>query len=61
MTTDEAVEFVAGTIAEKNPDKYTPEQAREMVELARGSISVNPSKFVDSFLDGLAYLEKTHV
>lgn len=58
MTTDDAVEFVARTIHEKCPDRWTPQEARAMVELARETISVNPQEFVDAFLDNLAVLSE---
>jgi hypothetical protein len=52
MTTDEAIEFVATTVAAHRPD-WSLEQCREMVGLARKTIATNPQKFVDTFLDDM--------
>ncbi len=46
------LEFVAQDLHRRNP-RYTLEQAREMVNLARKSVTSNPQKFLDAYLDNV--------
>lgn len=54
MTTDEAIEFVAADMAARKDDpEWSLDVCRSMVELARNTISRNPQRFVDKYLDSI--------
>ncbi len=57
MTTDEAIALVSADMAVRRTD-WTLDECRKFVELGRKTISLNPDRFVDKYLDNINHHER---